>query len=118
MAYTALSLRLMAEPLRSLAFGSVSGTYSGIGTSISNAARILFVQNLTDVVMVFSFDGVNDNFRLPPNGFLLLDIASNGVDKQGWYIAQGQRFYVRQDAGAAGSGTVDLTVFYGGGTSD
>ena len=119
MAYTALSLQLMAEPLRSLAYGSISGTYAGIGTSISNAARVLFIQNLTDVLLLFSFDGVTDNLRLPPNGYLLLDVSSNRTDKQGWYIAQGQRFYVKQDAaGAPSYGTVDVTVFYGGGTGD
>lgn len=117
MAYTALSLQLMAEPLRSLDYTAISGTYSGIGTSISHAARILFVQNLTDVILLFSFDGVDDNFRLPPNGYILLDVASNKTEKQGWYIAQGQRFYVKQDtAGAPSYGTIDVTVFYGGGT--
>ena len=115
MSYTALSVRLMAEPLRSLPFGSVGATYTGIGTSLSNAARIIQLQNLTNVTLLFSLDGVTDNFRLAANSFLLLDITANRTVDQGWYIAQGQRFYVKEDtAGAPGSGTVDLAVFYGG----
>jgi hypothetical protein len=116
MAYTALSLSLQAEPLRSVAFGAIGAAYIGIGTSLSNAARIIQLQNLTDVTLLFSLDGVTDNFRIPTNGYLLLDIAANRTQAQGWYLAEGQRFYVKQDAGGAPTiGTVDLAVFYGGG---
>jgi hypothetical protein len=115
MAYSALSLRLSAEPLRSVAFGAVGAAYIGIGTALSNAARIIQIQNLTDKTLLFSLDGVTDNFRLISNGFLLLDITANKTADQGWYLAEGQRFYVKQDAaGAPTLGTVDLAVFFGG----
>ena len=105
-----LAIHLGCEELRSLAFGSISGTYAGVGTSISNPARIFFVQNLTDVTCTFSFNGVTDHFVLAASGFLLLDVTSNKTVSQGFYIAEGSRLYVK---GSPSSGSVYLTVFYG-----
>ncbi len=114
MAYTALSIQLHAEPLRSVAFGVIGAAYVGIGTALAHAARIIQIQNLTNQTLLFSLDGVTDNFRLGANAFLLLDITANKTDGQGWYLAQGQRFYVKQDAVLPTSGTVDVAVFFGG----
>jgi hypothetical protein len=108
---TNLAIRMYPEPLRSLASGSISGTYAGIGTSFANPVRIFWVQNDTDVTLTFSFDGLTDHFVLPSEGFVLLDITSNNALPVGAiYFAEGQRLYVK------GSPTVDavyLSVFYG-----
>ena len=103
----------MLEPVRSLAFGSISGTYMGVGTPISNAARQFFIQNLTDQTLMFSFDGVNDHFPLPSEGFFLDDITSNKTSSQGFYLAEGTRLYVRELTAAPMTGAVYFTVFYG-----
>lgn len=106
-----LTVRLAAEPLRSLAFGSISGTYMGIGTALANPCRIIHVTNTTDVVLTYSFDGVNDHFVIPPNGFILLDVMMNSSSVGGaWNIAQGTRIYVK---GAPTFGSTYLSVFYG-----
>lgn len=109
-----LAIRVMPETVRSIAFGSISGAYAGIGTSVSNPAHIIFVQNLTDAGMMFSMDGVNDHFPLPASGFMILDVTANKTANGGAFmIAQGTRFYVKQLSGAATTGSVYLSVFYG-----
>jgi hypothetical protein len=109
----ALSIRLMPEPVRSLAFGSISGTYAGVGSALSNPARIVLFQNFTDQTVMLSFDGIEDHFPIASNGFVLLDITANKTVTQGFYIGEGTRFYVRDIGSAATSGDVYISVFYG-----
>ena len=109
---SSVAIRIACEPLRSLAFGSISGTYAAIGTAFANPARILLVQNFTDVQMIFSFDGINDNFTLPSNGFLLLDLTANKTVTQGAFIAEGTTIYV-STGGSPSLGAVYVTTFYG-----
>lgn len=108
----ALAIRLMPEPVRSLDFSSISGAYMGIGTPIDHAARIVFIQNLTDATLMFSLDGVNDHFPLPASSFLLLDVTANKTVSQGFYIGEGTRFYV-EELDVPSMGSVYVTVFYG-----
>jgi len=108
-----LAIRLLAEPLRSLAFGSVSGSYMGVGTAFEHPIRLLYIQNLTDVAVLFSLDGINDHWILPTQGYMIIDITANKTREQGWYIAEGTRIYVRDLAGAPTLGAVYVTVFYG-----
>lgn len=106
-----LAVRLLAEPLRSLAFGSISGTYAGIGTALDHRSSIIHFTNNTDALLTFSFDGVHDHFVLPAGSFLLLDITTNKTVNGGaMHISQGQRFYVK---GSPTTGSVYLSSFYG-----
>jgi hypothetical protein len=108
---TNLSVRLLAETLRSLAFGSISGTYAGIGTALAHPARLIKFTNTTDVLLTISLDGVNDHDVIPTNSSYILDIASNQVLPAGSLtISQGQRFYVK---GTPSSGSIYLSVYYG-----
>ena len=109
-----LAIRLAAEPLRSLAFGSISGTYAGIGTAFVNPCRILLVQNLTDETMLFSFDGVNDHFVLPAEGFVLIDVESNKTTTGGALnIPVGTRIYAKDAGTPPTTGAVYVSTFYG-----
>jgi hypothetical protein len=102
----------MPEPVRSLAFGSISAAYMPIGTSFANPVRIFFIQNLTDALLMFSFNGIDDNFPLPPSSFLLLDVTANRTVSQGFYIAEGTFIYVKE-IGTPTLGSVYVSVFYG-----
>lgn len=107
------AVRLAAETLRTLAFGSISGTYAGIGTSFVNPCRILLVQNLTNNTLVFSFDGVNDHFVLPSNGFVLIDVESNKTTTGGALnLPTGTRVYVKE-IGTPTTGAVYVSTLYG-----
>jgi hypothetical protein len=99
--------RLVPEDLRSVQFGALSPGYIGIGTPFENVIRIFFIQNLTDEILMFSTDGINDKWVLAPGGFLLLDGKSNAG-----YFRLGDRFYVRHDGAAPTTGAVYLSVWY------
>ncbi len=102
-----VALRLEIEPLRTLAFGGITGTYAGIGTALTNPSRKLVVQNFTDVLITFSDNGVTDKFVLNAGGQFVLDEALN---HQGDYTAAGKRFYAK---GAPTAGAVYLSTWYG-----
>ena len=113
MAGIGLAIKLLPETVRSLAAGSIGAAYTGIGTAFAHPIRIIMVQNLTDESCMFSFDGVNDHFPLPANGFFLLDVTTNKTDQAGTlYIAEGTRLYVRE-LGSPTTGSVYVSVFYG-----
>jgi hypothetical protein len=109
----AFSIKLLPEVVRSLAFGSISGTYMGVGSALDNPARIVLFQNYTDQTVMFSFNGVDDHFPIASMGFVLLDVTANKTISQGFYIGEGTRFYVRDIGTATTSGDVYISVFYG-----
>lgn len=112
MANQLMAIRLLAEPLRSLAAASVVGTYVAIGTAFEHPSRILLVQNLTDQTVAFSFDGIDDHFVLPANGFLLTDFTANKTHQMGAFLAQGTIIYVKE-VGNPTTGSVYVSTFYG-----
>lgn len=86
----------------------------GVGSSISNPARIFWINNLTDADLMCSFDGINDHFPLPADSFLIVDATSNKTFSPGFYLAEGARLYVKElDATTPSMGSVYFTVFYG-----
>lgn len=109
----ALSIKLLPEALRSLAFGSISGTYMGVGTPLSNPSRLIIFQNFTDANVIVSFDGITDHLPVAASGFVLFDVTANKTVSQGFYIAEGTRFYIKQESGAATSGNFYISTFYG-----
>lgn len=107
-----LSIRLLPEEIREIGFAAIGAAYMGVGTAFEHPIRILFLQNLTNAVLMFSFDGITDHVPLPNNGFLLLDVSSNKTTSAGFYIGQGTRIYVKQ-VGVPTGGSVYLSSFYG-----
>lgn len=107
------SVRLRAEPLRSLAFGSIGAAYMGIGTSFEHPIRQIILINNTDVNVVISLDGVNDHVVLISSSQIILDVTANKTREQGWYIAEGERLYVKEESSSPASGSVYLSAFYG-----
>jgi hypothetical protein len=103
---------MLAEPIRSLAFGSISPAYMGIGTGFAYPSRLLVIQNLTDAQLMFSFDGVNDHLTLPSSSNIVLDVTTNQSLTQGNYWSIGTRVYVKE-VGMPSDGTVYVTTFYG-----
>lgn len=110
---SAISQRLAFEAQRSLAFGAIGAGYTGVGTSVSHPVRLIYIQNLTDATVQFSFNGIDDHFPLPANGFLLLDVTTNQTKStNGFFLAEGERLYVKQ-LGVPTSGSVYFSVVYG-----
>lgn len=109
---SSLAVRLLVEPVRTLAFGAIGAGYAGVGTAITHPARMIYIANLTDESLMFSFDGINDHFPLITGGYMILDISSNKTASQHFYLAEGDRLYVKQ-IGVPTTGSVYFTVFYG-----
>jgi hypothetical protein len=101
------------DTIRSLAFGSISGTYAAVGTATTVAARLICITNTCDTDMFFSIDGVHDMLIVAHGGFKLFDLQTNrlNVDQQ-FLLPINTQFYVKQVT-APGSGTVYIEVVYG-----
>lgn len=105
--------RVRYDALRSLAFGSISGTYAAIGTAFTQSVRIIKIDNLTDANMLFSFDGVINHTVVPTMSGSVFDYGTNRVgpvDQLEQPI--GTTIYVKQESGAASSGSVYVTIIY------
>jgi hypothetical protein len=108
-----LALKAMFEPVRTLGFAAIGAGYVGVGTSLNYPTRMTLIQNTTDAILMFSFDGINDNFPLLANTFLLLDLSSNKTIETGYFIAKGERLYVKNMGTAPTTGSVYFTAIYG-----
>ena len=103
------STLLQPEPLYSLAFGSISGTYALVGTLV-HPSRIYWVQNLTDKTLTFSQDGSTDHFVLASGDSIKLDVGSNRGIRDTLAFKAGTPLYVKGTG--LGSGAAYLVSFY------
>lgn len=105
-------VKMAFETQRTLAFGSITGTFALIGSALLHPSRSLLFQNLTDVTVDFSDDGVNVKFSLPSNGFWVIDIATNKGEPAGdLQAAQGTRYYAKT-SGSPSLGAVNISSIY------
>lgn len=103
------------DTLRSLAFGSISGTYAAVGSPFTVEARIICFTNKTQGDMIFSTDSSNADGQIfvPAGTFKLYDLTANlipGKDDS-FVIAKGTQFYVKQVT-APTSGSVYIEDVY------
>lgn len=102
------------EPLRSIAFGDISGVYAAIGSPSLNAIRSIMFFNTTNANMVISFDGVNDHLLAVADSGQVYDYASNRVDPVGQLEQPiGTQVWVKQESGAPTAGTFYVAMYYG-----
>lgn len=107
------AIRAEFEPLRSLGFASISGTYAAIGTAFLHPMRNIWIFNGTDRFLHFSKDGFTDHVVLPANAYWFYDVTSNKSRDQGFYVAEGTKFYVKTPTTAPSLGKVYVTTMYG-----
>lgn len=100
------------DGLRSLAFGSISGTYAALGTPTSHLMRILKIVNNTNGDLTISFDGTTDNDFVPANSFVLYDFETNAYSQYDFFLVLNTQIYVK---GSPSSGSVYATMVYGKG---
>jgi hypothetical protein len=106
--------RAYLEPLRSLAFGSISASYAKVGTETEHPVRLFCITNGTQGDMFFSLDGVTDHMFLKAGSFKLFDIQSNMTPNKesNFVFDKGTQFYVKQDTVPV-SGSVYVEILYG-----
>ena len=107
------SQRLAFEPLRSLDYTLISGSYALIGTPFANPVRQLLLQNLTDANMIVSFDGVDDHVVVAASSGIIFDFCSNKNDTAGNLEQPAYTFcYVRQESAAPTKGVFYVALTY------
>lgn len=108
------SLRLSALPLRTLAFGSVGGTFTPVGAIAGDSIYILKVDNTTNQDLIGSLFGTQDEFLLPSQTGMIIDVTANKTNTaQGIFLPANVRFSVRHQGVAPTSGTVAVTYMVG-----
>jgi hypothetical protein len=101
------------DTLRSLAYGSITGSYTAVGSALSYQARIICFTNTTNEDVFFSMDGTNNQLIVPAGSFKLFDITTNHrpVNQDDFCLASGTQWYVKY-ASAPSSGAVYIEVVY------
>jgi hypothetical protein len=102
------------DPLRTLAFGGISGTYAPVGIPLATNWRAFKITNNTDGDLIISADGTTDNLFIPAMSFTLYDLATNGapVQQTDDFVMQiGTQFYAKQST-APTSGALFIEGIY------
>lgn len=105
-------VRIVPDTLRSLAFGGIGAAYAAVGSVFAHPMRLINIQNLTDAILLFSFDGVNDHVIVPNESGIIYDFCTNRVGMAGAMISNGTQIFVKQ-SGVPTSGSVYISCFYG-----
>src|SRR5271170_4158851 len=84
------------DPLRSVAFGSITASYTALGSSFAHPMRLFRIINNTNGDMLFSFDTVNDNIFVPAGSFVLYDLTTNREESITYFVfAIGTQLYIK-----------------------
>jgi len=106
-------LNANVEPIKSLAFGSISASFAKVGTPLAYPSRLLIISNGTDKNMLFSIDGTNTHYFVPSQTSQVLDLNANrDGNKNSFSFAKGTQFWVKQ-VDAPTSGSVYVSNTYG-----
>ena len=109
------SAKVYFDTLRSLAFGSISGTYAAVGTATTVEARIVCFTNKTQGDMIFSTNNTvaDGQIFVPAGSFKLYDLTANLVPGKDdtFVIPKNTQFYVKQST-APVSGAVYIEIVY------
>lgn len=105
--------RAFMDPLRTIAFGSLTGSFQKMGAAQSFQARIICFTNTTDKDVIFSMDGTTDQVIVVAGGFKLLDITTNHrpINQDDFSFGIGVQWYVRYLA-APTLGSVYLEILH------
>jgi hypothetical protein len=85
------------DAIRTLAHGSISGSYAAVGVPFANPVRLICFTNNTDGDMLFSTDGTTDMLFVAAGGFKLFDLNTNRTNQQQyWVLPAGTQIYAKQ----------------------
>lgn len=105
--------KLVFADIQIASYASVLDTDWFIVGEFFQPARLLYVQNLTDQLLLFSTDAVTSKFALPANGFLLLDVGTNKGTPDTASIPAGQGIFVKAPtATLPTTGAIYLSYLY------
>lgn len=94
------------DTIRSIAFGSISGSYAAVGAAFALPVRLIMFLNNTNGDVFLSTNGVDNMLFLPADSFQLFDMNTNRTNQdQYWVLPAGTQIYVKQSS-APTSGAV------------
>ena len=103
------------DTLRSLGFGSISGTYAAVGAALTQPPRIIAFTNQTNGDMIFSYDNTLSagQIFLAAGNAMILDLNANMIPGKddSFELPAGITFYVKQST-APSSGSVYISIVY------
>jgi len=109
------AIAVRVDPIRTLAFGGISGAYALVGTATTHLMRLIHFVNNTDADMMFSFDGTTDNVFVPAGSFTLYDLQTNSETNFDFFLQLGTQLYVKQNSAGPTKGAVYIMMIYGKG---
>lgn len=102
--------RVEFEAVREVAFGGIGAAYAALGTALTDNARIVAITNTTDAEVYISFDGTTNHLRVAASSFKLLDLTTNKVRDDGYFLARGTIIYQMRVAGAPTVGALWVEI--------
>lgn len=86
------------EPIRTLAFGGISGSYASVGTPTENPVRVFKISNPTQGDMYFTTDTSQDEMFVAAGSFTLYDVQANINPRtdDSYVLPVGTQFSVKQ----------------------
>ncbi len=102
------------DAVRSLDFGSITSSYTVLGTPFDHAMRVLHFINNTDGDMMISFDGTTDNLPVLADSFALFDLTSDQDVSEKFRYERGTQIQVKYLT-APTTGSFYLVSIYGKG---
>jgi hypothetical protein len=109
-----MASRVYFEPIKTLAFGGISGAYAAVGSPTEFPVRAFCISNNTQGDLYFTTDDTQDEMFLAAGSFRLYDLQSN-INPQfddRFVLATGTQFSVKQIT-APVSGSVYIECIYG-----
>jgi hypothetical protein len=104
------------DALRVVAFGSITGSYTPVGTAFTHIMRTIRFVNTTDADVLISFDTVNDNIIVPAGSFVLYDCTTNREESLSYFVFSiGTQVFIKQSSGAPSKGSFYVECLFGQG---
>ena len=105
-------IRMVADTLRSSAFGAIGAGYTAIGNVFDFPMRIVAIRNLTNEDLLISFNGVDDHDIVPEESGIILDFCANNANSSSAFIAKGTTVYVKHNGVAPTSGAIYVSAYF------
>ena len=96
----ATNLAFKADTIKSVAFGSITGSYANLGSALSFPLQILIIKNTTDVTLFVSENGTDDHYELPAGTTDGFDLQTNAISGAMGVKAAGTQFQVKANSGS------------------
>ena len=107
-----MAARAFFEPIRTIAFGAISGAYASVGAVTTREIRAFCISNNTAGDMFFTTDTGEDQIFVAAGSFKLYDVQANiGPSDDKFVLPVGTQFSVKQIT-APVSGDVYVELIY------